>query len=745
MLTLIINIPLVKAEPYEWTVDDDGGADFTKIQDAINAASPGDTIFVCNGTYYENVIVQNKERLTLVAESRENSVIDGNRTGNTFEISFCDDIELTGFTIQSSNLSDDKWWLSSGILLRQSENCIISYNNVEDNGFGIAMTGSKNVTVTGNIVENNSVRGIWFTNCASFTLRNNVISNNTYNFGVSAIYLQDFMHDIDISNEVNGKPIYYIVNGHDMQVPLDAGYVGVVNSTNIVVENLNLSNNVQGVNFAHTTNCTINNVNASENYIGMNIRCNSTGTTVTGNTIANNREGMGLRARNSTLRSNHILNCERSFSVAGWDLENFVHDIDTSNTVNGKPVRYIINEANVTIDGSMSVGYLGLVNCTNGLVKDQVITNNMGGLLLAYCSNFTIRNTTVLQCYHGIILQGSSNCDVINNFVTECIWGINIHTGERNRIYSNRVSDTSDSGLHIYSSNQNIFDGNTIESSAYCGINCRYSWNNTFYHNNIIGNRVQTYCYESSNIWDGGYPHGGNYWSDYADLDIYSGLYQNITGSDSIWDNPYVVDTENQDNYPLVEPWNATQTFNVTKDAEPYQISTFSNSKITDFQYNSTSNEISFNATGTTGTTGFCDMTIPKELGDTFEVLVDGIPVSYDQTQNATHYFLYFTYQHSTHAITITINPSPSKLIETLVGDIEQMNLKQGISNSLDAKLNGALAALEALKADKRSDAVNKLEAIINETEAQREKMLTYEQADYITSETFRIITIIEG
>ncbi|MDY6965908.1 MAG: NosD domain-containing protein, partial [Halobacteriota archaeon] len=46
-----------------WTVDDSGGADFTKIQDAVNAASAGDTIIVYSGTYYENVIVD--KQLTL--------------------------------------------------------------------------------------------------------------------------------------------------------------------------------------------------------------------------------------------------------------------------------------------------------------------------------------------------------------------------------------------------------------------------------------------------------------------------------------------------------------------------------------------------------------------------------------------------------------------------------------------------------------------------------------------------------
>ena len=56
-------------------VDDDGGKDFTKIQDAINFANDGDTIFIYNGTYYENVIVD--KFVNLIGESKENVIVDG--------------------------------------------------------------------------------------------------------------------------------------------------------------------------------------------------------------------------------------------------------------------------------------------------------------------------------------------------------------------------------------------------------------------------------------------------------------------------------------------------------------------------------------------------------------------------------------------------------------------------------------------------------------------------------------------
>ncbi len=89
---------------------------------------------------------------------------------------------------------------------------------------------------------------------------------------------------------------------------------------------------------------------------------------------------------------------------------------------------------------------------------------------------------------------------------------------------------------------------------------------NKLYHNNLINNTQQVFSwdqglpYQSVNTWDDGYPSGGNYWSDYTDVDEKSGPYQDQPGSDGIWDHPYVIDVDNTDNYPLVEPWSPKPT-----------------------------------------------------------------------------------------------------------------------------------------------------------------------------------------
>jgi hypothetical protein len=79
---------------------------------------------------------------------------------------------------------------------------------------------------------------------------------------------------------------------------------------------------------------------------------------------------------------------------------------------------------------------------------------------------------------------------------------------------------------------------------------------NKLYHNNFISNVVQLSVSASTgNVWDDGYPSGGNYWSCHVSIDSYSGPWQNVSGSDGIVDVPYTVATGSVDRYPLLDPF----------------------------------------------------------------------------------------------------------------------------------------------------------------------------------------------
>jgi len=106
---------------------------------------------------------------------------------------------------------------------------------------------------------------------------------------------------------------------------------------------------------------------------------------------------------------------------------------------------------------------------------------------------------------------------------------------------------------------------------------------NNIYHNTFNGNLWQTYIESSStdNLWDDGYPSGGNFWSDYSGIDAYYGPSQNKIGSDGIGDTPYVIDTNNVDNYPLMNPWVAPIETNVIIGGNEYPVSIATNTTVT--------------------------------------------------------------------------------------------------------------------------------------------------------------------
>jgi len=170
--------------------------------------------------------------------------------------------------------------------------------------------------------------------------------------------------------------------------------------------------------------------------------------------------------------------------------------------------------------------------------------------LLPSAFGSTITGIVITNWDQGIFIVDSSDC----------------------KIYGNIMSLMDESGIVLQGNNaannliyNNIFQGNTIAINL-----TESSTNNIIYSNNFFNNAIQVYTsMPAENIWDNGYPSGGNYWSDFEDRypsteDIYSGPYQNIAGSDGIWDHPYEIAEDNVDRYPLVKPFSGIGITEVT-------------------------------------------------------------------------------------------------------------------------------------------------------------------------------------
>jgi parallel beta-helix repeat protein len=141
----------------------------------------------------------------------------------------------------------------SGISLRSSNRNLLEGNNASLNtemGFYLASSASN--TLAGNNASANKEVGIQLEKSVNCTLKSNMMEGNNYNFGVDGTSLPYFYHDIDASNSVDGKPIYYWINQSEREIPTDAGFVGIINSINITARDLTLTKNSVGLLLAYS-------------------------------------------------------------------------------------------------------------------------------------------------------------------------------------------------------------------------------------------------------------------------------------------------------------------------------------------------------------------------------------------------------------------------------------------------------------------------------------------------------------
>jgi parallel beta-helix repeat protein len=448
-----------------------------------------------------------------------------------------------------------------GINLQGAIGVLVEDNQIHNNGDGLVLSGARNDSIVDNVITDNAGVGVYLNMAGSNFLRSNNMTDNGLNFCVDWQASEDYMNDVDESNTVNGKPIYYWINQSDRQVPTDAGCVLLVNSTNMLVENLpNLEHNGFGVELYATTNSTIRNVTASNNANGIYLYL-SNGTTILNNTASNNANGiLLLNSKDNVLRDNVMMQNQIDFGAAVLGphvLEDWINDVDESNTVEGKPVYYWVDQHDRTVPSDGGLVYL--IFCSAISVKDMDISDNLFGVCMIGTYNSTVENVNVQNCALGFLLFGSTGNTIDNNTVTNgqsFVW--------------NGMTILASDGIVLLMSNDNTVTSNTIsnmqdpagpptpqEGPPPPGVGI---WlmgeNNRVFHNNFVNNTHHAIAaYSPSNMWDDGYPSGGNYWSDYAGVDLHSGQYQNETGSDGMGDTPYAIEANNTDHYPLMNPW----------------------------------------------------------------------------------------------------------------------------------------------------------------------------------------------
>jgi len=285
------------------------GLKYDSIQEAINANETiSGHILLAESRIYNEVISINKS-VTLRGENWTDTAIYGKDYYYAIEVSANGSI-IDDFTVKNGQ---------NGILVQSCSNVTIQNNLIIGNEIGLFLYFGSSIRVLQNNVTLNRQYGILIQSPDSF-LRNNSISANTYNFGVFGAFIQD----IDGSNTVENKPIVFWMNQRGKTVPVNAGFVALINCTQITLDNLNLANNGEGILLAYTTNSSITRSNMTNNGDGMYFY-NSSGITALENELSSNQIGVYLYGSlNNTIMQNNLTANDWSGIYLGYSSDNIV-------------------------------------------------------------------------------------------------------------------------------------------------------------------------------------------------------------------------------------------------------------------------------------------------------------------------------------------------------------------------------------------------------------------------------------
>jgi len=508
ILFFLFHLGLSEVHAETLVVDLSGGGEFSTIRKAVNAAKPGDEILVRPG-YFKEGEIPVRQQVAIVGVPGSVTLEGGFVVeASGFSISGFDirgfgrgvgvELKSPGNTIEGCTIMN----FSTGVLSESSNNLILG-SAIEGCSVGVRlMDGSDDAVIESEIravlgAEVVESRGFSISNC---TISGVSIANSTGGTVNGSVFVAET--GVEISNS-DGN----VIVGNNLSSP-ERGIVVRGSKNNQILDNAVLRARAGGIILMGSENSSVVNNSARECNIGIilkdsfynriekNLLAESQGAGVrlegsknneiSGNLFIDNVGGLILKSGSieNSIEDNQLLRNELGLSILGSggnvlrgnrmdlnrhavrvDRENlstpddvpFRQDFDSSNSVDGRPVCYLVDGRDLALVGEC--GLLALVGCENVTAEDLSISNNSVGALIVNSTDCLARNVTLYGNEAGVRMLNAADCRIEESRADNCTSGFLVEGGARADLLGCTALGSSDLGFDIVDSEGAVLRG----------------------------------------------------------------------------------------------------------------------------------------------------------------------------------------------------------------------------------------------------------------------------------------------
>ncbi|MDD1730465.1 MAG: right-handed parallel beta-helix repeat-containing protein, partial [Methanospirillum sp.] len=410
------------------------GADYGRIQDAIDHATPGATISIAPGTYREQLIITRP--LTLIGgEGAEQPVISAEQNGTAILIT-ANQVSLQNLKITGAVMGENE--LIGAVSGTAITDLLLDRCTITDSQNGVVLTSSDQVSILQSNITNIRRNGISLTSGKRVTIEQSAISRCLT--GIRGENLTSvLMHDTRAYDNADDGVWFYALSDSIL-------------SKNIIAENSNANSEddapsyTYGLALIHGENVTVTDNRLVHNWGIAFLLDEPHQMTITNNTLTNNTVG---------------------FSYTGTIPDPLNH-IEPSNTIDKLPLLYYEGKSGLIIE-NVTPATVYLQNCTDITIRNISLNSRNGyGIVAKEGRNLSILNTNVRKNLNqNILITG-----VTSGTITDCgiekgtTYGLGLLDATDFTIFNNQIRDNN-IGIALRGSSSRVnlsgndFSGNT--------------------------------------------------------------------------------------------------------------------------------------------------------------------------------------------------------------------------------------------------------------------------------------------